>query len=104
MGYTVPLDERETIISFGRQEPGCEIYTSDDKIMTKLDKLCKSSDHYSLKKEGVISGTVVDKVYTLDDKSLIAFRGKKKSETMTDEQKEAASERLKEWHKSQNRK
>ena len=90
--FSIPLDERETIINFGRTEKGCWIYTSDETVMTRLDKLVASSPHYELKKIGNVKGSPVDREYYLDDKTLISFRSEKKK--MSEEQKQAAAERM----------
>lgn len=96
MSYRIPLKERETIINYGYTDKSCEIWTSDTTVMTKLDKLCNNSDHYSLKKQDKVDGSVVAKEYLLDDKSLISFRSKKSDRKMemSDEQKAEVAIRL----------
>ena len=59
--------------------------------MTKLDKLCKANpDMYSL-----IADTGRGKTYRVEDKTLVSFRAKKRE--MSDEQKIAAGERMRQW-------
>lgn len=93
MGYCVPTDEQETVISFGRNERAAYIYTSDQTVMTKLDKLVNTSSYYSLAHVGKVDGSIVDKQYVVSDKSLICFRGAKRTgQPMTEEQKQKMRE------------
>lgn len=89
MDNTVSIAEQETSIIFMRDEDFATIYTSDTTQMTRLDKLCRTSpDMYSL-----IANTGRGKTYKVADKGLISFRSKKRE--MSDEAKEAASQRFK---------
>ena len=86
---SVSVSEQETSISYMRDEDHAIVYTSDSTQMTRLDKLCKTSpDMYSL-----ISNTGRGKTYRVEDKGLISFRAKKRE--MSEEAKEAASQRFK---------
>lgn len=86
----VSSDEQETNISYMRNEPFAKIYTSDSTQITRLDKLCKESpEFYQLDYD-----TGRGKGYILKDKSLISFRSKKTTRTLTEEQKKAAAERF----------
>ena len=96
MNNTVAINEQETNILFMRDEEFATIYTSDTTQMTKLDKLCKTSpDIYSL-----IVNTGRGKIYRVADKGLISFRAKKRE--ISEEAKEAASQRFKEMWASKN--
>lgn len=88
-------DEKETIISFVKGSTVAYIYTADNTVLTKLKKnvnanpkewklhnVYRSSDSYAA-------------VEVTCPKKYISFRGKSKSREMTEEQKKAASERLK---------
>ena len=89
MNNTVSIEEQETNVAFMRDEDFATIYTSDTTQMTRLDKLCRTSpDMYSL-----IENTGRGKTYKVADKGLISFRSKKRE--MSDEAKEAASQRFK---------
>lgn len=91
---SVSIPEQEVCINFMRNEGFATIYTSDTTYMTKLDKLCKASpDMYSL-----LSDTGRGKTYRVEDKTLISFRTKKRE--MSDEQKIAASERMRKYQSS----
>jgi hypothetical protein len=77
-----------------RDEDFATIYTSDSTQMTRLDKLCTNSpDLYTL-----IEDTGIGKKYKCHDKDLISFRKKKRE--LTDEQKEAAGERMRKYQAS----
>jgi hypothetical protein len=87
--------ERETIITFDDEGNECQIYTCSRPVMTKLDKLCKSSpEHYKLKKRDEYS-----KTYTTD-KRLLSFRSERQKRTLTEEQRRANIERLKKARES----
>lgn len=96
MTNTVAVAEQETHIIFMRDEDFATIYTSDTTQMTRLDKLCRTSpDMYSL-----IANTGRGKTYRVEDKGLISFRAKKRE--MSDEAKEAASQRFKDMWANKN--
>ena len=40
--------DQNTTINFSRTGDGMTIITTDRTVMTKLDKLCESSEHYTL--------------------------------------------------------
>ena len=85
------VSEQETNVTFMRDEEFAKIYTSDSTMITKLDKLCKRYPKmYKLDYE-----TPVGKGYICKDKGLISFRSKKRE--LTDEQKEAAGERMRKY-------
>ena len=96
---SVAYDEQETVINFSRRDNEATVWTSDTTVMTKLDKLCESSDSYHLVDVGkaLLGGEVVSKTYTITDKSLISFRAKKverEVRPMTDEQRQVMIDRL----------
>ena len=92
--YSLSIAEQEVNISWIRDEDFAKIYASDSTTITKLDKLCKiSPDMYKL-----VSETSVGKSYICMDKSLISFRTKKRE--LSDEQKEAAGERMRQYQAS----
>jgi len=94
LSNSVSISEQEVCINFMRDEDFATIYTSDTTYVTKLDKLCKTSpDMYSL-----ISDTGRGKTYHVEDKTLIRFRAKKRE--MSEEQKIAAGERMKQYQES----
>lgn len=87
--YSLPVSEQECVISFMRDEDFATVYTSDTTMITKFDKLCKNSpEYYSL-----IERNKYGNRYKIADKTLVSYRQKKKE--MSEEMKEAASERFK---------
>lgn len=93
---SIQVEEQETIINFSRSDNSAVIWTSDSTIITKLDKLVKAAPkYYSLRNTGVINDSIVNKEYFVADKSLISFRSGKVKREMSEEQKKALAERLK---------
>lgn len=96
--FPIPLNEQETTISFSRDSEQVDIWTNDRTMITKLDKLCKSSPAmYRCKHVGYSMGEheVMDKQYVCSDKSLLSFKPKKRQcAPLTDEQKEERAKRL----------
>lgn len=94
------LTEQETTISYYRDSDICIIYTSDSTVMTKLDKLAENpkAPHWKLRKEHVTqSGELIGKTYETH-KRLISYRADISTREMTEGEKEAAADRMKEWH------
>lgn len=90
--YRVPTDEQETVIQFDRNGTVCHVYTTGSTVMTKLDKIHKRV------KQDYVNGKPIAAYYEFD-KKLLSFRSKIPKRTLTDEQKKAASERLKKGRK-----
>lgn len=91
---SVSISEQEVHISFMRDESFAIIYTSDSTYITKLDKLCKESP----KMYSVLENNGRSKTYRLEDKGLLTLRKKKRE--LTEEQRRAAGERMKQYHLS----
>ena len=97
---SVPVYEQETHISYMRDEQFAKVYTSDTTQMTKFDKRCKDfPDMWTC-----VSNDGYSKSYICKDKSMISARGKKSTRKMTDEQREAARERMSELRTKRNNK
>jgi len=92
----VSTDEQETTINILRSEKDVHVWTSDSTMMTRLDKACELSEHYSvLKTDRFKDGSIASKEYYIDDKRLVSFRlGRRENRNMTDEEKQATAERL----------
>lgn len=90
--YSVPMDEQETVIQFDRNGTVCHVYTTDSTMMTKLDKIHKRV------RQDYINGKPIAAYYEFD-KKLLSFRSKIPKRTLTDEQRKAASERLRKGRK-----
>ena len=92
----VSADEQETTINYGRTDKEAEDYTSDNTVMTKIKNMFNSDDcEWKLKdvvkdQEGNIVG-----VFFIVPKKLISLRAKTVKSSLTDEQRRAAAERLK---------
>lgn len=90
--YAIPSAEQETNIIFMRGEDFATVCTSDTTMKTKLDKMCENSPEFY----SCIDENDYYKTYKIADKTLVSFRQKKKE--MSDENKNAASERFKQLH------
>lgn len=85
------LEERETVINFGRLDKTASVYTSDETVVTKLDKFLELDTGWKLKSTETREGDLVSKTYECPVE-FISFRAKKK--VYTEEQKKAMAERL----------
>lgn len=95
----LPVFEQETSVSFMRDSDLCTVYTSDSTVMTRLDKLAENpkAPHWKLKEEHRLqNGELIGKTYETH-KRLISFRADISTRELTEEQKEAAADRMKEW-------
>ena len=84
--------EQETVITFDRADRyKMNVYTADASLINRLDKYPES---YKLLREFKSEGNVVAKYYEAD-RRLLTLRSKRATNNMTEEQKQAARERLK---------
>lgn len=100
----LPVFEQETTVSFSRDNDMCTVYTSDSTVMTRLDKLAESENapYWKLKEEHRLrSGDLVGKTYETH-KRLISFRANITTRELTEEQKEAVADRMREYHRKRN--
>ena len=97
------IDERETIIRIGRTSDVAEICTTDERYMTKFDKMCEEGEGWKLTDTEMSDGDVVEKFYECPRK-LVSFRSKKVKQNMTEEQKAKLRERMRVLRASQNAK
>ena len=95
----IQLDEQETTIQFSRKGDKAVVWTSDSTVMTKLDKLVQKSKQWKCVEEQCLHGDdrVIAKRYEVN-KRLISFRSDIVAREITDEEREAASERFKKYH------
>ena len=92
----VSTDEQETTINYGRNDEEAEVYTSDNTVLTKIKNIF-SSDDCEWKLKNVVKdkkGDVVSVFFSVP-KKLISLRAKTVKSSLTDEQRRAAAERLK---------
>lgn len=89
------LEEQETVIQFNRTDDHATVYTSDSTMMTKLDRLCKSSPKFYKKtrEEKDREGHIVGKFYSVTNKSLVSLRSKKVEKNLSEEERQILSER-----------
>ena len=92
---SIPTYEQETVIRYGRGEDFVTVHTTDSTTMTKLDRLAENPDSdWSLSETWTQDGEVVEKMYKAP-KALISFRTSRVTRQLTEEQRQAAAERLK---------
>lgn len=92
----VSADEQETTINYSRTDKEAEVYTSDNTVLTKIKNMFNSDDCEWKLKDVVKDqkGNIVG-VFFVVPKKLISLRAKTMKSSLTDEQKQAAAERLK---------
>lgn len=96
---SLTIEEQETHINWSRGDKRAKVYASDILTMNRLDKLVEAEgsewtlDKEYREKDGSCSG----KFYSCPVE-LISFRTKRMSVSMTEEQKEAAAQRLRDLH------
>ena len=84
---TISRYEQETIINYNAAEQTATVYTRDKTVMRRLDALViEYPDYYRL-----IGETDIDKTYEMP-KSFVGYR---KPRRLSDEQRNAARERMK---------
>jgi len=84
------FEEQETTVQYSRVNNYATICTSDSTQKTRLNKLVAENPG----RWEIIAKDEVFTTYRCNPKSLISFRGKAVKRNMTDEQKRAAAERL----------
>lgn len=95
-------DEQETTISFSRDNKEVDVWTSDTTMMTKLDRLCKDSpNEYKCIEVGKsLDGLLANKRYTIKNKKLVSFRSATTKRKISDEQRKALAQRMRDLNKS----
>lgn len=91
----IPMDERETVIQFGRLDEDMTIYTTDETMMTKLNKCVEAGNYEVVEVHKLQNGRVIGKTYKAN-KKFLSLRSKDRigqSRNMTDEEKRAFVER-----------
>lgn len=82
--------EQETIINFNREEDYMTVYTADPFLLAKLEK----SGEYEKVQEDKQGGQVVAATFKASKKMLTIRMKRPARREMTDEEKKAAAERL----------
>ena len=86
-------EEQETIIRWDKSASLLHIYTADPALMRRLDGL----QSYTKTKEHSQGGKVIAAEYEAE-KKLLTLRSKAPASKMSEEQRAAARERLKQYH------
>lgn len=91
------MEEQETTVSFYRNEDTMRIFTSDNTTLTYLKKRLEANpNEWKCWEAGrTASGDVVGYFFEAPKKYL-SFRTESKERVMTDEQRQAAAERMRE--------
>jgi len=94
MGYSLSGFEREVVICFNAADDTSDLYTADPVYIRKLDKLVRQNpEQFKEIRQEKLDGQIIAKRYELP-KAFISLRGKKRKNTMTEEQRKAAAERM----------
>ncbi len=92
MAFIIPLEERETSIGWSRLDDDATIYTTDETVMTRLEKLvAENPKEWRVKELHTVEGKLVGKTYICPVK-LVSFRGK--SIRLSAEEKQRRAELL----------
>jgi len=92
----VPVDEQEVVIQISRDESAANVYASDSRYINKFDKLCEANPaEWKFIRVETCQGDVVGKFYTCPAK-FVSFRRESRKVELTDEQKAARAERMRE--------
>lgn len=96
MDYKISKLETETHISWNEEEPDAIVWTCSPKYLRKLDKLAEEHpEDYRCVREEEYANTI-SKEYRIS-KGLISFRAPRQGTAMSEERKEAARARFKEY-------
>lgn len=86
--------EQETIINFNAENDTATLYTADPVQMRKLDKCVEQNPtQFKVIDTQTCQGDVISKTYEFP-KKFVTVRKKETVRTMTEEQRKAASERM----------
>lgn len=89
--------EQETIVSYGALDTVASINSTDPVVWRKLDRMCEKcpNDYKLVRVHEDPNGKILSKWYEAP-KKLIGFRSPSAPRVMTDEQKQALADRLRE--------
>lgn len=94
MPYFVTKTEQESIIGFGRLDDMMDIWTSDSTVIARCDKLVNApGSAWQLVSVDYVGESVVAKKY-IAPVGCLSLRKAEVKRTLTDEQRQAAAERL----------
>lgn len=95
-------EERETVVNYGRLDDTATVYTTDERVMTKLDRYVKNGTDWEFVGSEMHEGDIVSKTYRCPV-SLISFRSKKVTgRKLSEEEKKEKAELFRRYRQSQN--
>ena len=95
----VSMEEQETTIVYSRDSKTAHVYTSDNTTLTKIEKLLNTEGSEWKLKQVVRNSDGTPNGYMFEcPKHLVNPKAKKTTKKMTDEQREAARERIVSYH------
>ena len=93
--YNLSKYEQEVVINFNAGEDAADLYTANTALIRKMDKLVEQNpEQFRLIRVDKCPGEIVSKRY-LFPKRFISIRSRDRESTMTEEQRQQASERMK---------
>lgn len=94
---SIPTEEQETVINYSRMEKAVSIFTSDQTVITRLDKLCESSPEFQVEEITIskVTNRALSKKYKITEKRLISFRSGIFTKELSEEEREKRREIMK---------
>ena len=90
--------EREVSINFNDGEDIARVYAASPAWMRKFDRLCDEfPENFKMTEESRENGRVVAKFYEFPKKFVRISKKERAPQALTDEQKAARDERLRQW-------
>ena len=91
------ISEQETTIQYSRDDKELHLYTSDNTVVTKMNKLLNTpGTSWRLEKTTYLDGEPTGYFFVCEDKGLITLRAKKqKAKELTEEHKQKLREHMK---------
>ena len=98
----VNIHEAETVINFSRNDDVCNLYTTDNKIITKMKRAMKKSSEYRCYVNSVDNDHNPTSYCFEFPKKRLSFRTTNSSKKLSEEQRNAARERFRNYWKNKN--
>ena len=91
------ISEQETTIQYSRDSKELHLYTSDNTVVTKMNRLLNTpGTSWRLEKTTYLDGEPTGYFFVCEDKGLITLRAKKtESRQLTEEHKQKLRDRMK---------
>lgn len=95
MGYSLTRYEQEVIINFNAEDETATIYTANPVWIRKMDKLVEQNpEQFEMYRQEKLDGRIISKAYKFP-KRFVSIRSKDVKRELTEEQRAAMAERLK---------